>query len=350
MANPNVIKMKKIVFLLVSIVFISCSDTKTTEKKSNSSTSSTDETKKKLIIENEKDTTISHSTVEESREDSTTSSVQETEKEEDLEKQTEQEKQKSTEEKEEEGIVSEDKTVEDIVDEKPIEKKEPENVVKEVVTNDVLFVEWTSMLQKYVSYNGNVNYKAWKTNHATLKKYLKTISGDGIQQDWSRKEKLAYWINIYNAYTVDLVLDYYPTKKGLANVDKAWHKKFINIAGRTYSLNEIENDIIRPRFNEPRIHFAVNCAAKSCPKLYNKAFNSKELYSQLERLTRQYIQNTIHNKMGKDHVQLSKIFEWYRVDFDNNGGLLNFIKKYSKTTIEDNAKITFLEYNWTLNE
>ena len=207
---------------------------------------------------------------------------------------------------------------------------------------------WNALLQKHVSSTGRVNYKGFKSELSKLESYLESLSATPPQSSWSRNEKLAYWINAYNAFTVKLILDNYPTSsitklKG----GKPWDVKWIKIGTSTYSLNNIENDIIRPRFKDARIHFAVNCAALSCPPLLNQAFTPSQLSTQLNKQARKFVNNPKYNTITPDAIKVSKIFEWYSSDFGNS--LIDYLNKYSETTINSGAKIQYLEYDWALN-
>ena len=131
---------------------------------------------------------------------------------------------------------------------------------------------------------------------------------------------------------------------------KPWDQKLINLGGVSYSLDVIENKIIIAKFKEPRIHFAVNCAAKSCPKIMNKAWTEGNIQRYLTKQTKAFLANSTHNKITADKLELSKIFDWYKKDFGgDNGKLIKFINKYSDTKVNENATITFNEYNWKLN-
>ena len=121
---------------------------------------------------------------------------------------------------------------------------------------------------------------------------------------------------------------------------------FIFFLGSSFSNNNIEHDIIRPRFNDPRIHFAVNCAAKSCPPLLNNAYTGQNVNSELDKVTRAFV-NSSSNQITSSSIKLSKIFEWYGEDF---GNLIDFLNQYSSKTINSDAKIGYLDYNWSLNE
>ncbi|MEM9887727.1 MAG: DUF547 domain-containing protein [Bacteroidota bacterium] len=206
---------------------------------------------------------------------------------------------------------------------------------------------WNTLLQKYVSSTGKVNYAGIKGEKGKLDTYLDNLKSNPPSNSWSRNQKLAYWINAYNAFTVKLIVDNYPVRSITdLHGGKPWDVEWINIDGKNYSLNNIEHDIIRPQFNEPRIHFAVNCAAKSCPPLLNKAWTADNLNTYLNMQTRKFINNPSTNKINANSVQVSKIFDWYGNDF---GNLINYLNKYSKTKIKEDADVSYLEYNWQLN-
>lgn len=207
---------------------------------------------------------------------------------------------------------------------------------------------WDQLLQQYVSAAGKVNYAGFKKDKARLESYLDVLQKHPPQESWSRSEKMAYWINAYNAFTIKLIVDNYPISS-IMKLDggKTWDVKRISIGGKNYSLNNIENDILRSQFKDARIHFAVNCAAKSCPPLLNRAWTAANLESNFEKQARAFINNANFNKISAKEVEVSKIFEWYAADF---GNLIAYLNKYSNTKINTNAKIKFREYDWNLNE
>jgi hypothetical protein len=210
---------------------------------------------------------------------------------------------------------------------------------------------WDELLKKNVSAAGKVNYRGFQQDQQKLNAYLDYLSKNAPGESWNRREQLAYWINAYNAYTVSLIVKNYPCKSITAlEGGKPWDKKFAKIGTQTYSLNHIEHEILRKQFTEPRIHFAVNCAAKSCPRLLNEAFTGANLEGQLERLTREFINNPALNKLAASGVQLSSIFDWYKEDFSRKGTLIDFLNRYSKITIQPAATVSYLEYDWSLNE
>lgn len=205
-----------------------------------------------------------------------------------------------------------------------------------------------SLLQKYVSDAGKVNYKGLKGDKAALDAFCKYLGEHPVQDDWSREEQMAYWINAYNAFTLKLIVDNYPTKS-ILNFDggKTWDVKRISLGGKKYSLNQIENDMLRPRFKDARIHFAINCAAKSCPPLHNRAYTASSLDSVLEERTRAFIRNPKFNSITATKASVSKIFEWYAADF---GDLKKFLNQYATVQVKSAATITFQEYDWALND
>ncbi|MDG1331991.1 MAG: DUF547 domain-containing protein [Crocinitomicaceae bacterium] len=207
-----------------------------------------------------------------------------------------------------------------------------------------------SLLSTYVSYAGNVNYSGIKSNKSKLDDIIKEFESNFPGSDWSSAQKLTFWINAYNLYTIKLIVDNYPTTSITKITAKPWHKKFIKLNGSTYSLNQIENEIIRKRFNEPRIHFALNCASKSCPVLLNKAYTPGTVYGKMTAQTKRFLNDKSKNTFGDKEVQISKIFDWYGEDFTKGGKtVFDFINKY-RTEQLDKQKITYQEYSWDLNK
>ncbi len=207
---------------------------------------------------------------------------------------------------------------------------------------------WDQLLQKHVSEDGAVDYKGFKKDRKALQAYLDSLAAHHPMDSWSRDEKLVYWINAYNAFTVKLILDHYPVKSIKEIHDgNPWDVKWIELGRRTYSLNQIEHDVIRPHYAEPRIHFAVNCAAQSCPPLLNRAFTVAQLEDYLEQQTRQFINNEQYNKIKPNALQLSQIFNWYGEDFRD---ITAFVDQYTTASIKPGAKVSFMDYNWALND
>lgn len=190
-------------------------------------------------------------------------------------------------------------------------------------------VLWTSVLSRYVK-DGFVDYAGLKkAGEADLRSdldALESVCRDHYQA-WSREQQLAYWINAYNAYTVWLILDHYPLpsirKIGLIP-RAAFRQHFIRLErlrGRALSLNDIEHEILRKEFAEPRIHFAIVCASKGCPVLRSEASPAADLEGQLEEAARNFVRDTAKNRFESSTrtLHLSPIFQWFRADFERGG-------------------------------
>lgn len=209
------------------------------------------------------------------------------------------------------------------------------------------YKNWDVFLQKYVTKDGWVDYQKIKQKQNEIKTIVIAFSKFQPNETWSKDEQMAFWINVYNANTIYLVVQNYPIKS-IQTLDngKPWDVKRIKIANKKYSLNDIENTILRKEFKDARVHFALNCAAKSCPPLMNRAYLPKALNQQLEDRTKNFFQTSTYQRIASENAQLSKILEWYASDF---GNLVTFINRYSNHKISAKTKLTYLEYDWSLN-
>lgn len=208
---------------------------------------------------------------------------------------------------------------------------------------------WNVFLKKYVTTDGHVNYKSIKENKTDLESFIYVLSKSHPTASWTENEQKAYWINAYNAFTIKLIIDNYPLKS-IKDIFLPWEKKFIKIETKNYSLGNIEHNILRKEFNDPRIHFAINCASYSCPKLLNHAYLPETLDKQLNAAAINFVNDVTKNKISPDQVELSSIFNWFTGDFTKKGSLIDFINQYSKIKINKSAEISYLTYNWNLNE
>ncbi|RZS99772.1 DUF547 domain-containing protein [Aquimarina brevivitae] len=208
---------------------------------------------------------------------------------------------------------------------------------------------WTALLQKYVDEQGFVDYKGFKADQEALQAYLTTLSENPPTEEWAVQELLAYYINLYNAYTVDLIVKNYPVKS-IKDIGGAWTKAIVPVGDRTMSLGGIENGVLR-KMNEPRIHFAINCASISCPKLQNEAYTAANIDEQLDKAAKEFI-NSNKNDITEESPKLSKIFKWYEKDYVINGinSVGAYINRYATTKINTGAALNYIEYDWNLNE
>jgi len=207
---------------------------------------------------------------------------------------------------------------------------------------------WDDLLKEYVDEEGNVNYLGFKSDIKSLESYLKTLSDTPPSDSWGKNEKLAYHINLYNAATVKLIVDNYPTKS-IKDIPNRWKKKWIIVGDTVTSLNDIEHEVLR-KMDEPRIHFAINCASYSCPKLLNSAFTPQNMERLLSKTAIDFVNDSKRNQFQKGKAQLSKIFKWYKSDFTKNNTLLEYINLYLNNPINKKASIGYLDYDWRLNE
>lgn len=215
------------------------------------------------------------------------------------------------------------------------------------------------LLQIYVS-GARFDYDRMWRNESDLQrlaKYLDTLQTRDPSQ-WPREAALAYWINLYNAATLNLVLQNYPVKsiKDIGGFMKSpWRRKVVRVAGKELTLDDIEHKIIRPRFKDARIHFALNCAAIGCPPLANRAFTAETLEQQLEAACYAALNNPRWVEVTEQEIRVSKIFDWYRKDFEEYAGSLReFIARYREKDreiiLDETRKLVFKEYDWNLNK
>lgn len=208
--------------------------------------------------------------------------------------------------------------------------------------------KWDVLLKKHVDDKGNVDYKSFTEDIKSLRNYLEYLAKNPPKDKWPKAEKLAYYINLYNAATVNLILDNYPTKS-IKDIKNPWGKEIVQMGGKKISLGDLEHKILR-RMEEPRIHFAINCASYSCPKLWNTAFTASNHEDLLEQTAIYFINDPKKNVLTKEKANLSEIFNWYKMDFTQNGSLIDYLNQYTNVKLTSNTKISYLKYNWELND
>jgi Protein of unknown function, DUF547 len=250
---------------------------------------------------------------------------------------------------------------------------------------DSLFYRgYASALDRFVDSRGMVDYQSLKANRGGLNSFVEALdSFDGERlESWSEQERIAFWLNAYNALTLKAIIDNYPIKAGfltslvypgnsIRQINGVWDKLAFSVAGEPHTLERIEHEILRVRFDEPRIHMALVCAAMGCPQLRNEPYYGSRLDSQLKDQTLRFLANPAKFRIDrdKDKVYLSAIFEWFGDDFlsafsaagpvdkfdSPRNAVLNFIAGYldadSRTYIaQENYKIESVRYDWSLNE
>ena len=214
------------------------------------------------------------------------------------------------------------------------------------------------VLRKYVNAQGRVDYAGLKSDSGTLESYLNLLAVNAPSDKATFQTGLAFWINAYNALTIKGVLDHYP----ITSVRKVklfggfFSRIKFQVGGRSYTLDNIEHDIIRYEFSDPRIHFALVCASLGCPILESRAFVPETLEKRLDNATANFINNPEKVRLDRENsvLYLSQIFEWYAEDFeDTHSSVINFISEYlpevDAAFLEEEVKIQYLEYDWSLN-
>lgn len=205
--------------------------------------------------------------------------------------------------------------------------------------------------------NGHVDYGGFKKDEQRLNDYLSLLE-QVDPMELNHSEKMAFYINVYNAWTIKLIIDNYPGVKSIKELgtlfQSPWKKKFVKVDGNTVTLDYIEHDILRPVFKDPRIHFAVNCASKSCPPLLAEPYTGADLERQLDQAAKEFINDPSNNYIEGRTLYVSRIFKWFNKDF--GGNVLGFVSTYARGDLakrieRDKAliKIKYLKYDWSLN-
>lgn len=236
--------------------------------------------------------------------------------------------------------------------------------------------EWDLLLHRHVvplqgGQASQVDYAGMRRDRAVLHGYLErlgTVSRRNFDA-MSTSDQLALLINAYNAWTIELILGADPDLESIRDLGSLlrspWKKTFIPLLGKMRSLDDIEHGLIRGsgRYDEPRIHFAVNCASIGCPALREEAYAGERLDQQLDDATRRFLADRSRNRMAARELELSSLLRWYREDFDRQWrggkGLEGFLTQFSSALGLDAQQtgklargelpLSFLEYDWRLN-
>ncbi len=242
---------------------------------------------------------------------------------------------------------------------------------------------YEEILSRYVR-NGRVDYRGIKRDSTRLVSYLEALSdSSSVYYDtWSNDEQMAFWLNAYNAITIYVIVSNYPIESGgwlsrvrfpknsIRQIKDVWSTEYYELAGKPRSLDEIEHEILRREFGDPRVHFALVCASRGCPLLSSEAYAADSLNAQLERDAHRFINDRGKVYMDKKETTLyvSSIFKWYAEDFEHSSeadslneynkgdwGFLEFIARYVDDESRDyiianTPKVRYLDYDWSLNE
>jgi hypothetical protein len=212
------------------------------------------------------------------------------------------------------------------------------------------------LLERHVR-DGMVDYKGFKRDERLLDRYLADL-GNVTPDRLSRDDQFAFYINVYNAWTIKLILSGYPGIRSIKDLgsflQSPWKKKIVRLKAVTVTLDHIEHDILRPVFRDPRVHFAINCAARSCPPLLSVPFYGNTLNEQLDTAATAFINDVESNYIRGNTLYASRIFKWFKTDFDDDiiGFFLTYAQGKMKHELENKQNILevkYLGYDWSLN-
>lgn len=233
---------------------------------------------------------------------------------------------------------------------------------------DASHAAWDALVRTHVvllegGKASRVSYAAIAREHDALQRYLATLSAVSAAEfeRWPRAEQMAFLINAYNAFTVEKILTRYPRVKSIWDFGRLFgnpfKEEFFRLLGRRASLDWIEHEMLRPRYREPRVHFALNCASVGCPMLREEAYVGARLEAQLEDQALRFLSDRSRNRYRAGRLEVSKIFDWYGEDFEPRA---RYFARYAVALADDaaarariaagGAPLAFLDYDWTLND
>jgi len=234
---------------------------------------------------------------------------------------------------------------------------------------DHRYVAWNKLLTTHTE-NGFVNYQDLKESPEDLTAVMESFQAatEDEYDPWSRNQKIAFWLNAYNFAAMNLIVEHYPIQKkfgwkalaypdnSIQQIPDVWDRESIEVLGKERSLNEIEHEILRKEFKDPRVHFVLVCASIGCPKLRAEPYVPERLEEQLDEQVRVFMSDTEKARYERenDTLYLSPILKWFGDDFEAAGGRVAFVKKYlpreTANHLSDKSKIKWLDYDWSLNE
>ena len=225
---------------------------------------------------------------------------------------------------------------------------------------------WQEFLDDYVMPSADgINYVAYGSVQGRDRDRLRRYVGDLARINpamLSRDEQFAYWVNLYNALTIDVVLEHYPVES-IRDIDISpgifssgpWGKALVEIDGQAVTLDDIEHRILRPIWRDPRIHYAVNCASIGCPNLARSAFTAANAERLMDEGAEAYVNHDRGHRIANGRLRVSSIYEWFDEDFGgNDAGVIDHLKQHAKAprrqALAGKTKVAGHSYDWSLND
>ena len=250
------------------------------------------------------------------------------------------------------------------------QEKQAESTV--VAAQPFTYQDYAAVLSQYVDASGRVDYEKLKNNRQKLDRFNAAIGSvaRNTYESWTDEEKIAFLINAYNSLTLQAIVDNYPTES-IRDIPGVWKRKQYKVIGQEVSLNDIEHEILRKEFDEPRIHMALVCASIGCPKLRTEPYTGEKLNAQLDDQTKVFLAISDNFRIDRpdNRVSVSSIFKWFGKDFQQSYGqkenfnnlngketaFLNFISQYLSPAegnylTQGGYKVSYLDYDWSLND
>lgn len=234
---------------------------------------------------------------------------------------------------------------------------------------DHSYSDWDKFLERHVK-NGLVDYSEINKSSAEFEKIVRELEGVTLKEyeSWTSSQRMAFWINAYNIGAIKLVVDHYPLKRrfgpqafifpanSIQQISSVWKRDVLTLLGKKTSLNDIEHETLRKEFQDPRIHFAIVCASIGCPVLREETYNADELDVQLNDQIKEFANtpSKFRYDIDNDTLFLSPIFKWFGEDFEEQGGIIGFLKDYVpqdiNSKLSNTTRIEWQDYDWSLNE
>ncbi|WP_221766232.1 DUF547 domain-containing protein [Hymenobacter metallilatus] len=217
---------------------------------------------------------------------------------------------------------------------------------------------WSELLRHHVTTDGRLNYEGLQEDEDKLLGYLQSLRKvKPDPQAWSANDTKAFWLNTYNAAAAYLIVGYYPVAsindirvKVMGGQKSPWEVPVVNVGGQSYSLNQIEREMLRNQFHDARVHFGLMNGAASSPAVLAEAYDGQRLDQQLDAQAKRFLNDPTFNQLTPQHVQLSGLFEAYAAEFGSESQVLEFVNRYARVPVLPTAKVEYLSFSWALND